>query len=73
VDQQKIVAPSVVVGVAKDFDLANGQCQTAVTVPNPTPEKLDLADALKALATLADRLRQENKDLPTKGNYEPNS
>ena len=32
--------------------------------PSPNPEKFDLVDALRSLATLADRLREEDKDLP---------
>jgi general secretion pathway protein A len=77
VDQQKMVGPGVVDGVARDFDLGDNTTSGALTVPAPTSgaEKFDLVDALRSLATLADRLRQEEKDLPdqTKGNYEPNS
>jgi hypothetical protein len=40
---------------------------------SPTAEKFDLVDALRSLATLADRLKQEEKDPPTKGTYEQNS
>ena len=73
VDQQKIIAPTVVDSVAKDFDL--GDNTTSGALPGPAPstngDKFDLVDALRSLATLADRLRQEEqeeKTLPTKGN-----
>jgi len=40
----------------------------------PNPEGFDVVQALRSLATLADRLRQpEKKNCPRKGNYEPNS
>jgi len=36
-----------------------------MTPSNPAPnEKFDVAEALKTLATLADRLRQSESDLP---------
>jgi hypothetical protein len=78
VDQQKVIAPTVVDSVAKDFDL--GDNTTSGALPGPAPstngDKFDLVEALRSLATLADRLRQEEqeeKTLPTKGNYEQNS
>jgi len=66
VDQQKIIGPAVVEGVARDFDLGDSTTSGAAAIPPPAAgaEKLDLVDALRALATLADRLRQEEKDLP---------
>jgi general secretion pathway protein A len=66
VDQQKIIGPNVVDGVARDFDLGDNTTSGALTVPpsSPTAEKFDLVDALRSLATLADRLKQEEKDLP---------
>lgn len=75
VDQQKVIGPGVVDGVARDFDLGDNTTSAAMTVPAAAPatEKFDLVDALRSLATLADRLRQEDKTSPTKGNYEPNS
>src|SRR5437660_3772823 len=75
VDQQKIIGPTVVDGVARDFDLGDNTTSGALPVapPSPSTDKFDLVDALRSLATLADRLREEDKDLPTKGNYEPNS
>jgi hypothetical protein len=40
-----------------------------MTAPPPSagPEKFDLVEALRSLATLADRLREEEKDLPKEG------
>jgi general secretion pathway protein A len=70
VDQQKVVGPAVVEGVARDFDLGDnttsGTLTTQSTVPNASAEKdkFDLVDALRSLATLADRLREEEKDVP---------
>jgi general secretion pathway protein A len=70
VDQQKVVGPAVVEGVARDFDLGDnttaGTQTTQSTAPNASAEKdkFDLVDALRSLATLADRLREEEKDVP---------
>ncbi len=69
VDQQKVIQPSVVESVARDFDL--GDSTTAGTLTTPAgpdtgsdKDKFDLVDALRSLATLADRLREEEKELP---------
>ena len=71
VDQQKIILPAVVDGVARDFDLNDGIASAVMTVPASTssPEKFDLVEALRSLATLADRLREgdEPKNLPKEG------
>jgi hypothetical protein len=68
VDQQKIIGANVVDGVARDFDLGDnttsGTLTTPASAPSPSPGKFDLVDALRSLATLADRLREEDKDLP---------
>jgi general secretion pathway protein A len=69
VDQQKIIGPNVVDAVARDFDLGDSHMTAAMPAPsssNGGGEKFDLVDALRSLATLADRLRQadEEKDLP---------
>src|ERR1700757_4266890 len=76
VDQQKLIEPGVVDAVARDFDLGDNTSSGAMTMPPPSSNgnKFDLVDALRSLATLADRLRQEEKETsPVKGNYEPNS
>jgi hypothetical protein len=56
----------VVDGVARDFDLNDGMAAGVMTPPPPAPsvEKFDVAEALRSLATIADRLRDEDKDLP---------
>ena len=69
VDQQKMIGPAVVDGVARDFDLGDNTTSGALATapaPNGSPDKdkFDLVDALRSLATLADRLREEEKDLP---------
>jgi len=64
VDQQKVIGPGVVDGVARDFDLGDGTAARAMTPPAPSPEKFDVVEALRSLATIADRLREEDKDLP---------
>jgi hypothetical protein len=77
VDQQKLIEPGVVDAVARDFDLGDNTSSGAMTMPPPPSSngnKFDLVDALRSLATLADRLRQEEKETsPVKGTYEPNS
>ena len=65
VDQQKIIDAGVVDAVARDFDLSDNTSSGAMTVPAPPStngNKFDLVDALRSLATLADRLRQEEKE-----------
>jgi hypothetical protein len=66
VDQQKVIGPAVVDGVARDFDLGDRTTSGTLPVPAPSPnlDKFDLVDALRSLATLADRLREEEKNLP---------
>jgi hypothetical protein len=66
VDQQKVIGPAVVEIVARDFDLGDDSAAGAMTTPPPTGshEKLDLVETLRSLASLADRLRDEEKDLP---------
>jgi general secretion pathway protein A len=75
VDQQRLVSPPVVEAVARDFDMT-GESNTGhhtngngATPSKPDSvvtgmEKFDLLEALKTLATLADRLRQSEQDLP---------
>jgi hypothetical protein len=69
VDQKKTVSAEVVDSVARDFDLSDGNAAGAMIAPvPPSSEKFDLVEALRTLATLADRLRQsEQQDLPKEG------
>jgi len=64
VDQQKTIASTVVDGVARDFDLGDSTAGGAMTPPLPASgqEKFDLVDALRSLASLADRLREKDDD-----------
>jgi type II secretory pathway predicted ATPase ExeA len=65
VDQQKIIEPGVVDAVARDFDLSDSTSSGAMIAsapPSSNGNKFDLVDALRSLATLADRLRQEEKE-----------
>jgi type II secretory pathway predicted ATPase ExeA len=64
VDQQKVIGPAVVDAVARDFDLGSDGAPGALPVVAPGPGNLDVVEALRSLATLADRLRQEDKELP---------
>jgi len=68
VDQQHVIVPAVVDAVARDLDLSDNTASGAMTTPLPpqtgSSEKFDLVEALRSLATLADRLREEDKDLP---------
>jgi len=54
--------------VARDFDLSDGSTAAATVPVVPRPqEKFDLVEALRTLATLADRLRQSEQELPKEG------
>ena len=66
VDQQSVIKPEVVETVARDFDLSDSTSSAAMTAAPPPPpvEKFDVVEALRTLATLADRLRQSEQDLP---------
>jgi general secretion pathway protein A len=68
VDQKPTINESIVDAVARDFDLSDNVASGAMTVPGPPApsngEKFDLVEALRTLATLADRLRQSEQDLP---------
>jgi general secretion pathway protein A len=67
VDQQKIVGPAIVEAVAHDFELDETAPSGEAVKPAPASngnEKFDVVEALRSLATLADRLRQqEDNDL----------
>jgi len=66
VDQKPVIGEAIVDAVARDFDLSDSVASGAMTVPakpvNGT-EKFDVVEALRTLATLADRLRQTEPDL----------
>jgi len=66
VDQKKTVSAEIVDAVAKDFDLSDGISGGAMTpiVPPVSSERFDLVEALRTLATLADKIRQSEQDLP---------
>jgi type II secretory pathway predicted ATPase ExeA len=66
VDQQKVIGAEVVDAVARDFDLG-GNSAVVGTAPAAVaaPDKFDLANALRSLASLADRLRGEEKEVPS--------
>ena len=69
VDQHKTVTPSVIEAVARDFDLHENGTPDRVTTPvvAANPEKLDVVEALRTLATLADRLRRPETELSKEG------
>jgi general secretion pathway protein A len=69
VDQKAMITAQSVDAVAGDFDLSDNTASGAMTMAPvsqaPTNgEKFDLVEALRTLATLADRLRQSEQDLP---------
>jgi type II secretory pathway predicted ATPase ExeA len=67
VDQQKIVMPAVVEAVARDFELGESTVAESMAAPAPPTsitDRFDLVEALRTLATLADRLRQSEEDAP---------
>jgi Type II secretory pathway, component ExeA (predicted ATPase) len=69
VDQKKIIPVEVVDSVARDFDLTEGNAAAAMIPAAPvSSERFDLVEALRTLATLADRLRHtEQQDVPKEG------
>jgi hypothetical protein len=58
VDQKRMISAETVESVARDFDLADGTAGAMMPSAPPNPEKFDLVEALRTLATLADKLRQ---------------
>jgi general secretion pathway protein A len=66
VDQKKLITNEIVESVARDFDLSDGTAAgtLAPTASTAPPEKFDLVEALRTLATLADRVRQSEEELP---------
>src|SRR3989449_2486470 len=65
VDQQKMISSKVVEAVARDFDLGDNNNAAAMTAPAQTNSngKFDVVEALRTLATLADRLRHSDQEL----------
>lgn len=64
VDQQQVIMPAVVDNVARDLDLADNMAVRAMMPPAATgQEKFDLVNTLRSLANLADRLREDDKDV----------
>ena len=66
VDQKPVIGETIVDAVARDFDLSDSVASGAMTVaakPVNGAEKFDVVEALRTLATLADRLRQSETDL----------
>jgi general secretion pathway protein A len=65
VDQQPTIMPAVVEAVARDFDMGDNSVVTRKADPgSPNGDKFDLLEALKTLATLADRLKENDQDAP---------
>ncbi|MFZ1008410.1 MAG: AAA family ATPase [Candidatus Sulfotelmatobacter sp.] len=64
VDQQNVIKPAVVDNVARDLDLADNMAVRAMMPPAAAgQQKFDLVDTLRSLANLADRLREDDKDV----------
>jgi len=61
--------PGVIEAVARDFDLHESGSPDRVmqAVVPANPEKLDVVEALRTLATLADRLRRPETELSKEG------
>ena len=68
VDQQPLITVPVVETVARDFDLGDSPAVATMTAAPPPAaaggEKFDVVEALRTLATLAERLRESDQDLP---------
>jgi general secretion pathway protein A len=68
VDQKPVIGQAIVDAVARDFDLSDNVASGAMTVAAQAAaagaEKFDVVEALRTLATLADRLRQSETELP---------
>jgi len=66
VDQQRVVGPTIVDAVARDFDLGDSPV-TLPPPPAPNGDKFDLTEALKTLSNLAERLKEPERELPKEG------
>ena len=67
VDQQKVIGASIVEAVARDFDLGDNHSALPSPPALDTPDKFDLVNAIKALSTLAERLKEPERELPKEG------
>jgi type II secretory pathway predicted ATPase ExeA len=64
VDQQALISPAVVEAVARDFDMGDNSVTGRKAESAPANgDKFDLLEALKTLATLADRLKEADQDV----------
>jgi len=64
VDQQPVILPAVVEAVARDFDMGDNSAVSGKLEPPPVNgDKFDLLEALKTLATLADRLKESDQEV----------
>jgi type II secretory pathway predicted ATPase ExeA len=63
VDQKKTVSSEVADAVARDFDLRDERTGASEPLAPMNDDKLDLAEALRSLASLADRMRDSGVDL----------
>lgn len=66
VDQQKVIGPTIVDAVARDFDLGDSPAALP-PAPLPSADKFDLNEALKTLSNLAERLKEPERELPKEG------
>lgn len=74
VDQQKVIGAGVVEAVARDFDLIHENGTEGVLVePASLATQPEVVEALRSLASLADRLREGEKSLAKERDYESNS
>jgi len=68
VDQKKTIGVDIVDAVAQDFDLNAETSAVPVSTNPPTPnsgvDKFDLAEALRSLATIAERLKDSKDEFP---------
>ena len=65
VDQQRTVSPDAVESVAREFDLGDNTTSQLLTTPAPRgqPQNFDLLEALKTLATIAEKLREPGQEV----------
>ncbi len=66
VDQQRTVSPAGVESVAREFDLGDNTTSQLLTTPatrGQNPQNFDLLEALKTLATIAEKLREAGPEV----------